>query len=184
MFPFSHMAFSLGSSLKFCSTIGVRILPRKSGINDQRPKVRRVNHPQLTWTQSVDTDGFPIDNLAPFHGETTSQLADGCLGRVVDGRGEATIGNETRHAGDQQDGSTAPILDHLAGTALGGAVHALVVDVEHLHDFFWRVVERRLDQLHASGCNQAIHPLMFARDLGDDSVHVAGLAHVDLVKVQ
>ena len=134
----------------------------------------------MAGAERIDADPM----TPPLHRQRARELDDRRLGRVVDGRRHALVGDEAAHAGDEQDGALLLVVEHLAGGGGGGVEDAVVVD---LHDFLegdLRVLERALQVVDAGGGDEAVEALVAAGDVAEERVHFCVVADVDLVVLE
>lgn len=125
----------------------------------------------VTGAEAVDADAMS----APFHGEAPSELDDGRLGGVVYRGSHTLVGDESAHAGDEEDGAPALVVEHLPGGGRGGVEDAVVVDLHDLVQLGLVVVDGALQVVDPRGGDEAVETLR----LGCDGRH--GVVHVDVV---
>lgn len=135
-----------------------------------------------------DVPGAQVVNAdtmtAPFHSKGARELHHGSLGRVVDGRGHALVGDEAAHAGDEEDRALLLVVEHLAGGGGGRVEDAVVVDLHYFVQGGLGVLEGALEVVDARGGNHAIQPLVVACNLGKDVFYFAVAADVNAAVFQ
>lgn len=134
----------------------------------------------VSRAQVVDTDAI----AAPFHGKAARELDDRSLGRVVDGRRHALVGNQATHAGDEQDRPFLLVIEHLACSRGGGVEDAVEVDVHNFLHGRLGVFESGFQVVDAGAGNHAVQPLVGAGNFGKNIIHVLVTADVDTAVFQ
>ena len=89
----------------------------------------------VSRTQHVDPDCSSINDAAPLHCQTATELNHSCFRRVIDTGREPFVGNETTHRPNAQYRAGVLVLDHLSSAADSRKEHTAVVDAHHLEHF-------------------------------------------------
>lgn len=134
----------------------------------------------MSGAQVVDTDSI----TAPFHGKAARELDDRSLGRVVDGRCHALVGNQATHAGDEQDRALLLVIEHLTCSCGGRVEDAVEVDVHNFLHGRLGVFESGFQVVDSSACNHAVQPLVGTGNFGKNVVHVLVVADIDTAVFQ
>ncbi len=126
----------------------------------------------VAGADAVDADAAgPVrPDRAPLHRQAARQLQDGGLGRVVDGREQALVGDEAAHAGDEAHAAVALVLEHLARRRRRRHHHARVVDRQHPGHVRLGVLHGGRDLLDPGRGDHAVEPLVLAGDVSDRPV--------------